>query len=95
MSWNLYVKENGGKELSLLQTPSYITQLCLSYNAKGKPDGGPEGVRNRYILWVKHLTQEQFNQACNDPEEQKRVSGFAKEHIEQVKALKNPRFYML
>jgi len=43
-----------GPEIELWQTPTHITWMCLSYNPETKePDGGHEGVRRRYLEWVK------------------------------------------
>lgn len=43
MSMNLHCEE-----VELWQTPTYITNMCYS-----KEDGGWEGIRYRYIEWVK------------------------------------------
>lgn len=47
MSMNLYCDE-----IELYQTPTYITYMCLSYNKRGRPDGGWKGVLKRYKVWV-------------------------------------------
>ena len=42
MSMNL-----GCDEMDLWQTPTYITDMCMSLDDNGNPDGGMEGVRKR------------------------------------------------
>lgn len=89
MSMNLYV--NG---MDLRQTPSYITDMCLSYGKNKAPDGGMEGVRRRYIFWILYNMQLELNENSRNPEAQKWIRESAKEHIRDVEAIKNPIFGM-
>jgi len=55
MSMNLHIKADG-EELSLLQTPTHITYMCL-VNSKGEIKGqinGKKALRavHAYLLWV-------------------------------------------
>lgn len=81
----------GKKRIDLVQTPTYITDMCLSYGKDRSPDGGMEGVRRRYVLWLELLRQEQFNQEKN-AKEQKDIWDYFSERIEEIKKLKNPQF---
>jgi hypothetical protein len=48
MSMNLHLTEGEeGLEINLWQTPTHITDLCLSYDKNGTPDGGMAGVMRR------------------------------------------------
>ncbi len=75
--------------IELWQTPTHITEICLSYNPKtGKSDGGNEGVRRRYLLWV----ASSLNGVWSNPEELQNQRARVFEHAKQVRALKRPRF---
>jgi hypothetical protein len=43
-------------EVELWQTPTYITYMCYS-----NEDGGWQGIKYRYIQWVKSLTNGVYN----------------------------------
>lgn len=46
------------EEIELWQTPTWITDICLSYNHKTKSyDGGWWGILTRYTIWVESHTQ--------------------------------------
>ena len=55
MSLNLTLHEGpNGPQVDLYQTPTCITFSCLSYDPlTNEPDGGQEGVRKRYLLWLR------------------------------------------
>ena len=75
-------------ELSdVIQTPSWITELILSYDAEGKglPDGGWEGVAHRYVSWLRYLKQNEFNAACEDRVSQERIRSIYNCRIELVR----------
>ena len=87
MSTSLYC-EDGGREVALWQTPSHITAMCLSWDEKGKSDGGTEGVRRRYLLWVKSHTDGVWQSA----EDLKDRRALVEAHVQMIKALKSPKF---
>ena len=61
MSMNLHLSEGeDGKEVCLWQTPTFITEMCLSYDSTGQPDGGMAGVLRRYVIWVRSHTNGVF-----------------------------------
>ena len=75
--------------IELWQTPTYITWMCLSYDPEtGQPDGGHEGVRRRYIMWVESSTDGVWKDA-NAFELQRRA---VEEHIHIVKSIPDPEF---
>ena len=90
MSLNLTLS-NGedGLDVSLMQTPTFITFMCLSYDPTTQlPDGGMEGVRRRYITWVESLTNGKWESLEDLEWERERI----REHIEKVKSVKDPYF---
>jgi hypothetical protein len=75
--------------VELWQTPTYITWMCLSYDpSTGLPDGGHEGVRRRYIMWVESSTDGVWNDA-NALDRQRRSVA---EHLKIVKSIVEPKF---
>jgi hypothetical protein len=90
MSMNLTLYDNDtGQDIELWQTPSYITWMCLSYNPETKePDGGHEGVRRRYIEWVKS----HVNGVWKDVEELHHETLRTWDHIKEINKVKNPTF---
>lgn len=88
MSMNLTCSV-GGHEVSLWQTPTFITYMCLSINPKTKkPDGGHAGVRRRYILWVEST----LNGVWRDQDDLDAQREAVREHTDMIKKLKSPRF---
>ena len=90
MSMNL-TRHDGedGPELPLWQTPTHITWMCLSYNPKTKrPDGGHEGVRRRYLLWV----ESHLNGTWKSSEDLDHMRASVRDHTAAVLAVKRPRF---
>lgn len=92
MSMNLTLHEGEkGPELPLWGTPTHITWMCLSYNPKTKtkrPDGGHEGVRRRYLMWV----ESHLNGAWKSSEDLDHMRASVRDHTAAVLALKRPRF---
>ena len=93
MSMNLTLTDKTTDcDIDLWQTPTFITWMCLSYNPETKePDGGQEGVRRRYLEWVRSHT----NGVCKDEEELDYMSYMRKrvrEHSKIVLAVKDPEF---
>jgi len=75
--------------VELWQTPTYITWMCLSYDpVTGEPDGGHEGVRRRYIMWVESSTDGVWKDV-NDLELTRRC---VEEHLKIVNSIEEPRF---
>ena len=90
MSMNLTLTDKTTDcDIDLWQTPTFITWMCLSYNPETKePDGGHEGVRRRYLEWVKHHT----DGVWKDEEELDWMREKVREHSKIVLAVKDPEF---
>ena len=102
MSMNLHCDE-----INLWQTPTYITYMCANRHkiVDGKlviSNDNWINIRERYILWVKMATEQQFNNA-NLPwydgtkptakqirEIQEEVMETRKEHIAEIMAHRGP-----
>lgn len=79
----------GRERIELWQTPTFITWMCLSTNPKTlKPDGGNEGVRRRYILWVESSLDGVWTSAEDLRWERENVAL----HTKRIKELKRPSF---
>lgn len=65
--------------LELIQTPTWITYLILSHDEKGKPDGGPNAVMKRYLLWLEYEHQQLFNRGYVE------AAKVYREHIDSLK----------
>jgi hypothetical protein len=93
MSINLHLQDGpDGPEIGLWQTPTHITQICLSVNpVDGKPDGGHEAVRRRYLCWV----DSEMNGTYESEEDLRWMRSRVKEHRNQVLAVKNPYFFCI
>lgn len=90
MSMNLHLSEGeDGKEVYLWQTPTFITEMCLSYDSTGQPDGGMTGVMRRYQIWVRSQT----NGVWNSTEELEGMRARVRAHIEEIQAVKDPFFW--
>ena len=90
MSKNLHLTEGEeGPEINLWQTPTFITEMCLSYDSTGQPDGGMTGVMRRYQIWV----WSQTNGVWNSTEEFEEMRARVQTHIEQIQAIKDPFFW--
>ena len=86
MSLNLHCDQ-----IDLWQTPTYITQMCMSMNNNREPDGGMEAVRRRYLMWVGSHT----NGHWKNHEDFEAMKQRVEEHINKVLAIKNPEFYIV
>lgn len=86
MSMNLHCE---GEEL--FQTPTYITNMCMSLKENGKPAGGMKAVRYRYLLWLEDrllsgiLTKQERLYNCEIFTGQR----------DALMALKKPKFYIM
>ena len=90
MSMNLYLSEGEeGPAINLWQTPTFITEMCLSYDSSGQPDGGMAGVMRRYQIWVRSQT----NGVWNSTEELEGMRARVRAHIEEIQAVKDPFFW--
>lgn len=88
MSMNLTCRA-GGQEVTLWQTPTWVTWMCLSYHPRThKPDGGHEGVRRRYLIWVEGHLNGIFLSEEDAAFNRWRVN----EHLEKIRDLKRPQF---
>jgi len=88
MSMNLTLHGVDGcghvREIDLYQTPTNVTWDCLSYNPEtGLPEGGEEGVRQRYIQWLEGRLENETDDNRRD---------LIKDHISKILAVKNPSF---
>jgi hypothetical protein len=81
MSMNLHCNE-----VNLLQTPTFITYMCWS-----NEDGGWQGVKYRYIQWVKYQCQVDFNQSQAEVDN----SDFMKQHIAELNSYKKLTFSII
>lgn len=91
MSTNLHLNAGkNGPPVELWQTPTWVTYMCMSYNNKGKPDGGMEGVMRRYIMWVESHPEQRTDGWKREDLEY--LWDRIKEHVSQLKELKNPHF---
>lgn len=85
---NLTCHEDG-YAVPLWQTPTHITYMCLSYHPETrKPDGGHEGVRRRYLLWVESST----NGVWKSSDDLRAQEECAREHCAHIRGLKRPHF---
>ena len=92
MSMNLHLSEGvEGPETSLWQTPTHITEMCLSYDRKngGVPDGGMVGVMRRYQIWVRSHT----NGVWNSREELDGMRERVNTHLEDIRSVNDPFFW--
>ena len=90
MSMNLHLTDGEeGPEISLWQTPTHITDMCLSYDKNGVPDGGMVGVMRRYQIWVRSQT----NGVWKSKEELDVMREQVKAHLEDIRAVKDPFFW--
>jgi len=77
--------------IDLWQTPTYITYMCMSFDRDGNPDGGMEGVRKRYLIWVRsHL-----DGVWRDEKQYEFEKMNVDRHCAQVMALENPEFFCI
>ena len=78
-----------GTEIRLWVTPSWVTDICLSIDpTTGTPDGGMDGVRRRYLLWL----DSQRRQPMPNPEGVAMLHRSIAEHKALIQALPNPHF---
>lgn len=93
MSVNLYLQDGpDGPETDLWQTPTHITNMCLSINpADGEPDGGHEAVRRRYLHWV----DSELNGVYQSEEDMNWLRKKIADHKSEVLSVKNPHFYCI
>ena len=90
MSMNLTLTDEiTGKDISLWQTPTWVTYICLSFNDKTKlPDGGMEGVRHRYLIWV----DSHMNGVWESKEDMDAMIDNISAHKQTILAVKEPYF---
>ncbi len=95
MSLNLTLHDGETEEqVELWQTPTFITHMCLSGYVEGSEwilDGGEEGARRRYLIWVASQCDGTWHSADDLNSMRERV----KEHSAKVQAVKNPRFSLI
>lgn len=87
MSMNLHCNK-----MDLWQTPTWVTDICMSINPKtNKPDGGHNGIRRRYIRWVESHVERKFyaTDIFNELEKNIRI------HLKELLSCIRPRFYVL
>lgn len=86
MSMNLHCNK-----VDLWQTPTWVTYLCMSLDDEGNPDGGMEGVRRRYIMWVKST----LNGVWNSTEDFEGHRASVEDHLRELNSHKDLEFYIL
>lgn len=89
VSLNLTLSDGpDGPEIGLWQTPTWVTWICLSFDPTTKdPDGGHEGVRRRYVEWVKsHADGVWTDQHLRLKQKQ------IKDHLDKIMSVTNPYF---
>lgn len=90
MSRNLHLTEGeDGREVNLWQTPNHITDMCLSYDENGHPDGGMSGVMRRYQFWILSKT----DGVWRSKEDLNEMRESVKAHLEEIRAVKEPFFW--
>ena len=77
-----------GPEVELWQTPTFITWMCLSYNPEQEPDGGHEGVRRRYLEWVKS----NLGGVWEDKDDFEYLKERIEKHTKLIESVKDPYF---
>jgi hypothetical protein len=90
MSINLTLHDGeDGPQIDLWQTPTWVTWVCLSYDPETEiPDGNHEGVRRRYIEWVKGHLDGVYPGVEELEWERERIH----DHVEDVNSVENPHF---
>ena len=94
MSMNLTCYQ-GEQKIPLWQTPTHITWMCLSLNPLTKEsDGGNEGVRHRYLLWVASHADGVWHDTphATAAEELQDMRDLIAEHCAKILALTEPIF---
>lgn len=81
MSMNLFCEE-----VDLWQTPTYITYMCYS-----NQDGGWQGIKYRYIQWVKA----QVNGSFKSVKEADEVRAVIDKHIKEINRHKKLTFHIV
>lgn len=90
MSLNLHLSDGeDGKEIYLWQTPSTITNMCLSYDPTGEPDGGMPGVMRRYKTWVRGHTNGVWKSKDDLDLMRERIDA----HLKELDQVKTPVFW--
>lgn len=91
MSINLHLEDTSGrkrKSVSLWQTPTWVTNICLSLDASGQPHGGMPAVRERYIIWV----ESHSDGVWKSSEDLGFMRDRIREHVAEVRAVNSPWF---
>jgi hypothetical protein len=87
MSMNLHCEG-----IDLWQTPTYITEMCLSINPHTRePDGGMAGVRRRYAFWVRDYTSGVWH---SDAEYQA-MKNAVQDHLSELYSIADPKFFSM
>lgn len=81
MSMNLHCEE-----MDLWQSPTAITYMCYSH-----ADGGWQGIKYRYIQWVKGS----LNGVWDDEAEHKSAIKAVNEHIEELNSYEKLNFFVM
>lgn len=89
MSHNLTLHDAAtDRQIDLWQTPTYITEMCLSCDERGQFDGGQEGIRRRYLRWVQSHSEGMWK--SKEDLDNMRLS--IAEHTAEVMAVEKPDF---
>ena len=90
MSMNLQLEG-----FELWQTPTYITNMCMSLDHQGEPDGGHDAVTKRYIFWVKQHTNGVWESDKEYEMVKENVTSHIKELLSWREKMSNCKYYIL
>lgn len=78
-------------ECELLQTPTWVTWMCLSWDPINKvSDGGWQGILRRYEHWV----MSHCNGAFESKEDHDETVKFYTDHINKLKKIAKKKNYL-
>jgi len=77
--------------MDLWQTPTWVTDVCMSIGPSGKPDGGHNGIRRRYVRWA----WARANGVFSDKEQHDLLCDEIRCHVEELRSFKAVRFYSI
>lgn len=78
-------------EFELLQTPTWVTDICLSWDPVYKcSDGGWQGILRRYIIWVEGC----INGSYKTQRDLDDTKTFYNDHINKLKKIAKAKGYL-
>lgn len=73
--------------LELVQAPTWITYMIMSYDDYGKPQGGWRGIVHRYRCWLFYERQCAFNNHAGAPDEQRAAWEYWTRKVQEIEDL--------